>query len=146
MRHVNKRAVAEDIGQAAGTIIRLRDFLRRPNVSPPSQKLQRKEASDDDCKNGCQNPPSHFYTPGPLHSQRRSKLDLEVNGAVLEQDAETANSVEITLERSRSADVQCHAMSPAAKKFGVPQLERDDIETFLLQKPYQRRLISIDYD
>jgi hypothetical protein len=37
-------------------------------------------------------------------------------------------------------------MSPAAKKFGVPQLERDDIETFLLQKPYQRRLISIDYD
>src|SRR3954451_11524113 len=61
MRHVNKRAVAEDIGQAAGTIIRLRDFLRRPNVLPPSQKRQRKEASDDDCKNGCQNPPSHFY-------------------------------------------------------------------------------------
>jgi hypothetical protein len=84
--------------------------------------------------------------PGPLHSQRRSKLDLEVNGAVPEQDAETASSVEITLERSRSADVQCHAMSPAAKKFGVPQLERDDIETFLLQKPHQRRLISIDCD
>src|SRR4051794_21157 len=146
MRHVNKRAVAEDIGQAAGTMIRLRDFLRRPDVLPPSQKRQRKEAGDDDCKNGRQNPPSHFNMPGPLHSQRRSKLDLEVNGAVLEQDAETASSVEITLERSRSADVQCHAMSPAAKKFGVPQLERDDIETLLLQEPHQRRLISIDCD
>src|SRR6185312_89081 len=121
MRHVNKRAVAEDIGQAAGTIIRLRDFLRRPDVSPPSQKRQRKEASDDDCKNGCQNPPSHFYTLGPLHSQRRSNSTLRSMVPVLEQDAETANSVEITLERSRSADVQCHAMSPAANKFGVPQ-------------------------
>jgi hypothetical protein len=37
-------------------------------------------------------------------------------------------------------------MSPAAKKFGVPQLERDDVETLLLQKPHQRRLISIDHD
>src|SRR4051794_9116258 len=81
MRHVNKRAVAEDVGQTAGTIIRLRDFLRRPNVSPPSQKRQRKEASDDDCKNGCQNPPSHFYMLAPSHSQSRSKLALEVNGA-----------------------------------------------------------------
>src|SRR6476660_10297448 len=82
---------------------------------------------------------------GPLHQGVRNSTSRSMV-PVLEQDAETANSVEITLERSRSADVQCHAMSPAAKKFGVPQLERDDIETFLLEKPHQRRLISIDCD
>ena len=42
--------------------------------------------------------------------------------------------VEITLERSLSADVQSHTMGPAAKKLGVPQFKRDDIETFLFQK------------
>src|SRR3954451_19206791 len=92
MRHVNKRAVAEDIGQAAGTIIRLRDFLRRPNVSPPSQKRQRKEASDDDCKNGCQNPPLTFLYARTIAFSGAFEARPRVNGAVLEQDAETTNS------------------------------------------------------
>src|SRR5271167_2687789 len=81
MRYVKERAVAEDIRQAVWTGIRLRDLLRRPKVSPPSQKRQRKEASDDCCKSGCQNPSSHPHEPVPSHSERRSKLGLNVKSA-----------------------------------------------------------------
>ena len=37
-------------------------------------------------------------------------------------------------------------MEPAAQHFGVPQFQGDYIKTLLLQKLYERRLISIDHD
>src|SRR4051812_1602365 len=37
-------------------------------------------------------------------------------------------------------------MGSSAQQFGVPQLQRDYIETLLLQESYERRLISIDHD
>ena len=54
--------------------------------------------------------------------------------------------IEVSLERSRSADVQCNAMGPAAQHFGVAQFERNYIKTLLLQKFYEGRLISVDHD
>src|SRR5215203_1375188 len=81
MRYINER-LTEYIRLAIWTGIRLRDLLCRPEVLPPSQKRQRKEASDDDCKSDCQNPSSHPCKPGPLHSRGCPKLDLSVKSAL----------------------------------------------------------------
>jgi hypothetical protein len=80
--------------------------------------------------------PHILASPNRHILKRRPKLDLSVASARFEH-AEGANLVEITLERSLSADVQSHTMGPAAKKFGVPQFERDDIEAFLFQKSHE---------
>ena len=66
-----------------------------------------------------------------------ARLPASASKAPALSGARGANLIKISLERSLSADVQSHTMGPAAKKFRVPQFERDDIETFLLQKPYE---------
>jgi len=37
-------------------------------------------------------------------------------------------------------------MGPTAQHLGVPQFQRDHIETVLLQKPHESRLVSIHHD
>ena len=54
--------------------------------------------------------------------------------------------IEVSLQRSSSADVQGNAMGSAAKQFGVPQFQGNYIMTMLLQESYQSRLIFIDHD
>jgi hypothetical protein len=54
--------------------------------------------------------------------------------------------IEVSLERSSSADVQGDAMEPTTHHLGVPQFQGDYIKTLLLQKSYERRLIPIDHD
>ena len=54
--------------------------------------------------------------------------------------------IEVSLERSSSADVQGNAMGPTPQHFGVPQFQGDYVKTLLLQKFYESRLISSDHD
>jgi hypothetical protein len=55
-------------------------------------------------------------------------------------------SIEVSLKRSSSADIQRNAMGATAHQFGVPQSERDYIKTMPLQKFDESRLIAIDHD
>ena len=60
MRYVHEVAVAKDIRQAVWAGVRLRHFLSRPKVAPPSHKRQCKENRDGSCcKNCCQSSSSH---------------------------------------------------------------------------------------
>src|SRR3981189_3171991 len=71
MRHVQELPVIKDVGQAVLASVRLRYLFSRPKVPSPSQKRQRKEAHDDDCKNGCQDPPSYFMLSDHRFSKAR---------------------------------------------------------------------------
>ena len=46
--------------------------------------------------------------------------------------AKVLRLIEVSLQRSSSADVQSNAMGPPAQQFGVAQLQRDYIKTLLL--------------
>src|SRR5262245_6756886 len=62
------------------------------------------------------------------------------------EHGERAVLVEVSLERSGSSHVEGHAVEPTTQHFGVAQLYGDDVEPFLLQQLYERRLITIDHD
>jgi hypothetical protein len=57
---------------------------------------------------------------------------------------ETNGLIEISLERSSSADIQGNAMGPPAQHLGVPQFQGDYIKSLLFQKSYEAGLIAID--
>ena len=63
MRDVHQVAVAKDIRQAVWAGVRLRYFLSRPAVAPPSYKRQGEENRDGSCcQDYCQSSPSHIRT------------------------------------------------------------------------------------
>src|SRR6267154_768367 len=70
MRYVHEVAVANYIRQAVWAGVRLRHFLSRPTVAPPSDKRQCKENRDGSCcKTCCQSSSSH--TRSRLSSSQR---------------------------------------------------------------------------
>src|ERR1700675_3739331 len=63
MRYVHEVAVAKYIRQAVWAGVRLRHFLSRPTVAPPSYKRECKENRDGSCcKNCCQSSSSHLVS------------------------------------------------------------------------------------
>ena len=85
MRYVHKVAVAKDIRQAVWAGVRLRHFLGRPTVAPPSYKRERKENRDGSyCKNCSQSSLSHTRKSGLSSSQRlpssQTALGLDLKG------------------------------------------------------------------
>src|SRR5258707_10160446 len=71
MRCVHEVAVAKDIRQAVWAGVRLRHFLSRPTVAPPSYKRECKENHDGSCcKNCCQSSSSHTRKSRLASSQR----------------------------------------------------------------------------
>jgi hypothetical protein len=142
VRDVHEGAVAEDIRQSILARIRLpvRHLLRRPEVPPPSHKRQRKENGDDgSCyKNCCQNSSSHARKSdsqifrAPKLSATPENLTSNVKVSRCLSMAKVLRLIEVSLQRSSSADVQGNAMGPTAQQFGVAQLQRDYIKTLLL--------------
>ncbi len=117
---------------------------RRPEVPPPRHERQHEEGrergQDKDCRQGFASNAYGVSIPAWRRSSdpgRRARLPVE-------QDESRMLNRSIAAA-FRSADVQGHAMESAAQHLGVPQLERDDVEPVLLQKPDEGGLISIDH-
>src|SRR6478752_10208197 len=71
MRYVHEVAVAKYIRQAVLAGVRLRHFLSRPTIAPPSYKRQCKENRDGSCcKTCCQSTSSHTRWSRLPSSQR----------------------------------------------------------------------------
>ena len=78
MRYVHEVAVAADIRQAVWAGVRLRHFLSRPTVAPPSYKRECKENRDGNCYKNCyQNSSSHARKSRLPNSQRRLGLEFK---------------------------------------------------------------------
>jgi hypothetical protein len=60
--------------------------------------------------------------------------------------AKSQGLIEVSLERSSSADIQGNAMGPAAHHFGVTKFQRDYIKALLFQEFYESGLITINHD
>src|SRR5258707_9252719 len=71
MRYVHEVAVAKDVRQAVRAGVRLRHFLSRPTVAPPSYDRQCNENRDGSCcKTCCQSSSSHTRKSRLSSSQR----------------------------------------------------------------------------
>ena len=147
MRYVHEVTVAKHIRQAvwAGVRRRERYLLRRPKVPPPRHKRQATKTANGSCyKNCCQNFSSHAREFRPcLRYSVRSRLQASMNRG---SSRNPLRSIEVSLQRSSSADIQGNAMGPTTQHFGVPQFQGDHIKTLLLQKFHERRLIPINHD
>lgn len=141
---VDQAGVAEGIRQAVRADIHFRHLLRRPQVAPPCCKRQHNDSCEACCCGQCccQGFPR---CSGPDCSVTLLLPDLEGQGALYSRNGTPVRLIEVALQRSPAADVQCHAMRAAAQHLGVPQFHRDDIEAFALQELHQRRLSAIDH-
>jgi hypothetical protein len=63
-----------------------------------------------------------------LSSQTRLRLDFKRESCPLVIIQDAPRLIEISLERSGSADVQSNAVGPTAQHFGVPQFQGDYIK------------------
>jgi len=129
MRYVHEVAVAKDIRQAVRASVRLRHFLSRPTVAPPSYKRERKENRDGSCCKNCgQSSLSHILVS--LDSQVLRDCQVLRQPWVLTSKvkvtrclsmAKVLRLIEVSLQRTISADVQGDAMGSTAQQFGVTQ-------------------------
>ena len=133
----------EDVRQAVRTGVLpasrpLADTLRGTAATPRTSA----QREGDYYKDGCQNCPVTI----PMKSRTPERRhDLRLESARRSSTAKRMPSRSIA-PVSLSADVQRHAVEPAAQHLRVPQLERDDIQALLLQEPDQSGLVPIDHD
>jgi len=130
MRHIHEVVAAKDIRQAVLAGVRLvARHLRRPNVPPPSPNREQKEKREDACcNNRCQDLSPRARKSRCPSSQTRLRLDFKRESCPLAIIQDAPRLIEISLERSDSADVQSNAMGPTAQHFGVPQFQGDYIK------------------